>query len=86
MKRFSDTCEPVVRIPVIVEPVQVQVPLAVVVPEIRNVPVAIPVLPDRTDYTKYHLRHHPLITLGIESYLGSLILQYLVRSSFIFRY
>ncbi len=85
MKRFSDTCEPVVRIPVIVEPVQVQVPLAVVVPEIRDV-LVVQVPPDRTNCAKYLLNHHPLNSLGIESYLGSLILRYLVRNSFIFRY
>lgn len=45
-KRVADDEEPVVLVPVVVDPVQVQVALRSVLVEIRDVAVAIQVLPD----------------------------------------
>ena len=68
MNVLANSQEPVVLVPPAVEVVQVQVALVAVPVEARHIPVAIPVLPDRTDYAKYLPKHHPLNTLGIESY------------------
>ena len=81
MKTIAETDETIVGVPVIVEPIEVQVPLVIVPVQVRDVAVAVRVLPERTGY---HLCHHPLNALGVESYLGSKILQYPVPSIFIF--
>ena len=47
MKRVSDGREPIDLVPVVLDPVQVQVPLRAVPVEIGNVAVAIQVPPDR---------------------------------------
>lgn len=44
---LADGQETIVVIPVVLEPIQIEVPLVGIAPEIGNVPVAIPVLPDR---------------------------------------
>ena len=49
MKRVSDGREPVDLVPVILVPVHVQVALRTVPVEVRNVAVAVPVLPDGTN-------------------------------------
>lgn len=59
MKRLAEGEEPVVRIPVVLEPIEVQVTLAIVAIEIADVTVAVRVLPDRAKYLKYHPCHHP---------------------------
>lgn len=40
-KRFADGEEPVVVVPVVVDPVQVEVPAVVIVPQIRDVAVTV---------------------------------------------
>lgn len=67
MKRVSDEREAVVAIPPIVEPVEVELAVASVAPEIEDVRVAVRVAPR----TSYRLHHHPLSALGVESYAGS---------------
>jgi hypothetical protein len=73
MNVLANSQEPVVLVPPVVEVVQVQVALVAIPVEVRNVPVVVPVLPDRTDCAKYLLLHHPLNTLGIASNLVSKI-------------
>ena len=46
MKRVSDSGETPVVIPVVLEPVEVQVPVQAIVPEIRNVTVAVRITPE----------------------------------------
>jgi hypothetical protein len=41
VKRFADGEEPVVVVPAVVEPVQVEVPAIVIVPQIRDVAVTV---------------------------------------------
>ena len=41
MKRFADGEEPVVVVPVVVDPVQVEVPAIAIVPQIRDVAVTV---------------------------------------------
>lgn len=41
VKRFADGEEPVVVVPVVVDPVQVEVPAIVIVPQIRDVAVTV---------------------------------------------
>ena len=48
MKRVSDGRESVYLVPVVLDPVEVQVALRTVPVEVRNVAVAVPVLPDGT--------------------------------------
>lgn len=48
MKRVSDGREPIDLVPVVLDPVQVQVALRAVPVEVRNVAVAVPVLPNGT--------------------------------------
>lgn len=48
IKRISDGREPADLVPVVLDPVEVQVPLRTVPVEVRNVAVAVPVLPDGT--------------------------------------
>lgn len=52
MKRLSDGYEPIVRVPVIVEPVEVQVALVVVLVQDRNVEVAVRVTPPRAVFVQ----------------------------------
>ena len=61
MKRLAEGQEPIVRIPVVLEPVEVEVPLATVAIEIADVAVAVRVLPDRAKCLRYHPCHHPSI-------------------------
>ena len=67
MKILAGTQQPFIGVEVVVEPIKVQVPMIVVPVEIRKVEVAIGIMPL---YTKYHLYHCPLITLGAVFYLG----------------
>ncbi len=67
IKRVSDKREAIVAIPAIVEPVQIELPVAGVAPKIEHVRVAIRVKP----CAAYRLCHHPSNTLGVESNLGS---------------
>ena len=60
--------ETVVRVEVVLKPIEVQIPVLAIEVEVRNVTVAIRVLPDKR--TRYHLNHHPSNTLKVESYLG----------------
>lgn len=62
MKRVSDERETVEATPPIVEPVEIELPVAGVTPEIEDVRVAVRVAP----CTSYHLLHHSLNTLGVE--------------------
>lgn len=68
-RRNKESCATrrrIVGIPLIVEPIVVPVPLAIIVPvEIENVTVAIRVAKNCIKYLPYH---HPLNTLGVESY------------------
>lgn len=49
MKRVSDREKTIVWIPVILEPIEVEVPLVAIVSGFGNVPVAVRILPDRTN-------------------------------------
>ena len=68
MKRVSGTNEPIVGVPVVLEPVEVQLPPLAVPVEIGHVEVAVAVAPKCAEY---RLCHHPLNTLGIVSYSES---------------
>lgn len=69
MKKIADRRETVVLVPVVLDPVQVQVALVVPVVEVRHVPVAVRVLPDGATICATKLpHHHPLSTLGIVSH------------------
>ncbi len=46
MKKVADCRKPVVAVPVVVDPVQVEVALVVPVVEVRDIPVAIQITPD----------------------------------------
>ena len=72
MKGVAEAHQPIVVVEVVVEPVEVQVPLVVVPDEVRDVEVAVRIAPNIC--TKYRQRHHPSNTLGVEFYLGSKIL------------
>jgi len=81
MKRVSNCEEPVVIVPPVLEPVEVEVALARVAPEIRDVPI-VKVLPD--------LCRIPSMPLPLEYSQGCIliwdlkVLQYSAPSSFIF--
>jgi len=75
MRPTAERQKTIVRVPVVLEPIEVQVPPLAIPVEIRDVAVAIRVLPDQ--YAMYYLRHHSLITLGIVSDLE--LLNSLVR-------
>ena len=60
--------EPIVIVPSVVVPVEIQVALTGIAPEFGHVAIAVAVLPDKM--YKYHLCHHPSNTFGIESNLG----------------
>lgn len=83
MKRVSDGGEPIILVPPVLEPVEIEVALAIVLPKFRDIPVAIAILPDRS----YRISSVPLpfeyswgcILLGT-----SKVLQYTVPSSFVF--
>ena len=82
--RNKESCEngrQVVGITVIVEPIDVPVPLAIVSVQIQDVAVAVRV-PKK--YTEYHPCHHPLNTLGVEYYFAYQMREYSVPSIFIF--
>lgn len=49
MKQVADGGEPVDLVPVVIDPVQVQVPLRAIPVEVRNVAVAVAVLPHGTN-------------------------------------
>ena len=49
MKRVSDGRESVDLVPVVLDPVQIQIALRAVPVEVRNIAVAVPVLPDGTN-------------------------------------
>ena len=69
MKRVANAGNENKRVPSVVGPVQIQLAVAIVAPEINHVRVAIH---DKQLCTKYRLsRHHPSNTLGIVSYSGS---------------
>ncbi len=68
MKRVSWTDEAIIRIEVILEPIEVQVPALAIEVEVSNVAPAIRILPDKR--TRYHLNHRPLNALRAEYYLG----------------
>jgi len=57
MKRVSGTDEAIVRVEVVVEPVEVQDPALAIPVEVRDVAVALRVLPDRR--TECRLHHCP---------------------------
>lgn len=67
MKRVSDGRKNIVPIPPVVEPVEVEVTLAIVLVRDEDVPVALRILHVRT---AYHPCHYPLNALGAVSYLG----------------
>ncbi len=62
---LADRQKTIVGVPVVVEPVEVEVPLGVVPVEVGNVAVAVLVLPDQC--ANFRPRHHPLNALRIES-------------------
>ena len=49
MKRISDSEETTMLVPVILEPIEIELALAIPLVEIRNVPVAVRVPPPRTN-------------------------------------
>lgn len=49
MKRVADRKKTIVRIPPILQPIQVQVPLRGIAPEFRDVTIAVRIPPDRTN-------------------------------------
>ncbi|OGL65103.1 hypothetical protein A3B21_04430 [Candidatus Uhrbacteria bacterium RIFCSPLOWO2_01_FULL_47_24] len=63
------TRETVVVVPVVVKPVEVQVPALAVEVEVRDVEVAIRIA---LKYAMCRPVHHPLNTLGVVSYLKKL--------------
>ena len=82
MKRFAETDKTTAVTPVITKPTQVP-------DHVRQHPRRDKPRDDnRRGYSqkciKYHPNHHPLITLGVEFYLVSKILQYFTPSIFIF--
>ena len=66
MKRISGASQPIVVVPVVVDPVEVQDALTVVAVEVRDVEVTVGVA---SKYAKYLPEHHPLNTLRVESNL-----------------
>ena len=69
LRRHANGEEAVVRIPVVVEPVQVEVPLGGIAPEVGH--VALTVNRDHAiTLAEYHPNHCPLNTLGAELYPG----------------
>lgn len=78
--RIAHGEEAIVVVPVIVEPIEVQVPLRPVVPEIEHVSVAVQVPHSMHD----HHDHCPLNTLGTVSYLGAILRQWCVPSIVVF--
>ncbi|MDP3901841.1 MAG: hypothetical protein Q8Q37_02620 [bacterium] len=55
MKRIANESEPVVVVPVVVEPIEVDLALGVVPPDEADSPIA-----PEGKCVKYHPRHHPL--------------------------
>ena len=55
-KRVSGTEQAFISVEVVLEPIEVQVPLVAVPVEVRDVPVAVAILPDRS----YELSSMPL--------------------------
>ena len=49
MRIPANNKETIVIIPLVLEPIQVQIPLVSVVPEIWDIPLTIPVLPNRVE-------------------------------------
>ncbi|MBI2642408.1 MAG: hypothetical protein HYW97_00995 [Candidatus Wildermuthbacteria bacterium] len=49
MKQIANRGKTVVLVPLVLEPVEVQVPLVAIVPEFGDVPVAVRVLPGRAN-------------------------------------
>ncbi len=68
MKRVAETKRRVVRVPVVVEPVPVQLDLVAVLDEVRDVEVAVAVQHERTECRLYHCS---LNALGAVSYSAS---------------
>ena len=68
IKLLAGTQEPIVRVPVVLEPVEVQVPPLAVPVQVRDVAVAVRVLPDQC--ARYRPRHRPLNILRVESDSG----------------
>ena len=56
---MTNTEETVVVVPVIVEPIEVELTPIVVVPQFRDVPIQVD-LGDRAPCISFHLFHHPL--------------------------
>ncbi len=56
--------ETVVRIPVVIVPIEIELAPVIVVPQFRDVPVQVD-LGDRLFRILAHPCHHPLIALGI---------------------
>lgn len=65
MKRIADEGEPVVVIPIVVEPVQVGLALGVVPPRIRNLPVALERIVRNAIRTTTHRRLAPISRLNL---------------------
>ncbi len=82
MNILARTEKTIAVVPIVLVPVQVQVAITSVVPQIRDVPVA--VLPNRTICAIRHPRHCPLNTLGAVSNSESKIPQRIAPSLFIF--
>lgn len=68
MKQVSGTEQTIIAIEIVLEPVEVQVPLIAVPVEVRNIAVAVRILPNQC--TRYLLYHCSLNTLGAVSDSG----------------
>lgn len=55
---IADCQEPAVLVPVVLEPIEVQVPLVSITPQLRDVAIAVPVPPDRA--VMYDVSSSPL--------------------------
>ena len=69
MIRLSNAGDENIRVPPVVGPIQIELAIVYIAPEIDHVRVAIHDQQLCTRYRPSH--HHPLNTLGIESYSGS---------------
>ncbi len=49
MKRIANRSKAIVLVPLVLKPTEVQVALGVIPVEVRNVPIAVRVLPDRAN-------------------------------------
>ena len=73
MKRLANGQKTTVLIPVIVEPVEVEVTLRAIPVEVRHVTIAVGINPRRAvKIIRYRLCHRPLNTLGAVFYSGML--------------